>query len=64
MDQGKSKAYFHIAYNQPPNMSVVNDVMDKLSTIIVTKSMPFAFLVRDHPVYVLITQLKAYKPDK
>ncbi|KAL8606602.1 hypothetical protein ACOMHN_009487 [Nucella lapillus] len=38
--------------------------MDKLSTIITTKRMPFAFLVGDHPVYVLITLLKAENPNK
>ena len=65
MKQGqKSKAYFHMSYNQPPNKSVVNDIMDKLSTIIATKHMPFAFLVGDHPVYVLITLLKAENPSK
>lgn len=63
-EQGKSKAYFHISYNQAPNKSVVNDIMDKLSTIIATKRMPFAFLVGDHPVYVIITQLKAESPNK
>ncbi|KAJ3580968.1 hypothetical protein NHX12_017231, partial [Muraenolepis orangiensis] len=42
MEQRKSKVYFHTSYNQPPNKSVVNDVMDKLSTIIATKRMPFA----------------------
>ncbi|KAJ3585747.1 hypothetical protein NHX12_014466 [Muraenolepis orangiensis] len=64
MEQRKSKAYFHRSYNQLPNKSVVNDVMDKLSTIIATKRMPFAFLVGDHPVYVLITLLKAENPNK
>ena len=43
----KSKAYYHMSYSQAPNKSVVNDVMDKLSTIIVTKCMS---LVGDHPV--------------
>ena len=37
--------------------------MDKLSTIIAIKQLPFAFLVGDHPVYVLITQLKAENPN-
>ena len=64
MEQRKSKAYFDMSYNQPPNKSVVNDIMDKLSTIIATKRMPFAFLVGDHPVYVLITLLKAENPAK
>ena len=64
MELGKSKAYFHTSYNQLPTKSVVKDVMDKLSTIIATKHMPFAFLVGDHPVYVLITLLKAENPNK
>lgn len=64
MEQMKSKAYFHMSYNQPPNKSVVNDVMDKLSTIIATKRMPFAFLVGDHSVYVVITMLKSENPKK
>ncbi len=59
-----SKAYFHASYNQPPNESFVNDIMDKLSSIITTKNMPFAFLVGDQPVYILITQLKAENPIK
>jgi len=33
--------------------------MDKLTIIIATKRMPFASLVGDHPVYVLITLLKS-----
>ena len=63
-EQGKSKAYFHMSYNQPPSKSVVNDIMDKLTTIIATKRMPFAFLVGDLPVYVLITLFKAENPCK
>ena len=59
--QGKSKAYFHMSYNQPHSKSIVNDIMEKLSIIITMKCMPFAFLVGDHPVYVhvLVTLLKA-----
>ena len=38
--------------------------MEKLTTIIATKRMPFAFLVGDLPVYVLITPLKAENPCK
>ena len=64
VEQGQSKAYFHTSYNKPPDKSVVNDIMDKLSTTITTKLMPFAFLVGDHPVYVLITLLKAENPTK
>jgi len=50
MHQGKSKAYFHASYNQPPNNSVVKDVINKLADIITTDRMPFGFLVEDHPV--------------
>lgn len=64
LDKGKSKAYFHMSYNQPPSKSVVNDIMDKLIGIIASKHMPFAFLVGDLPVYVLITLLKAENPSK
>ena len=53
-----------MSYSQPPNKSVVKDIMDKLTTIIATKRMPFAFLVGDHPVYVLITLLKAGNSDQ
>lgn len=38
--------------------------MDKLADIINTNRMPFGFLVGDHPVYVLITVLKAENPNK
>ena len=38
--------------------------MDKLSTITATKRMPYAFLVGDHPVYVLITLLMAENSNK
>ena len=67
MHQGKSKAYFHISYSQPPNKSVVKDIMDKLVDIITTNRiirMPFGFLVGDHAVYVLIAVLKAENPNK
>ena len=64
VEQSRGKAYYHMSYNQPPSKSVVNDIMNKLSTIIATKRMPFAFLVGDQPVYVLITLLKAENPDK
>ena len=31
MEQWKSKACFHMSYSQPPNMSVVKDIMDKVT---------------------------------
>ena len=64
MSQGKCKAYFHMSYNQPPNKSVVNDVLHKLSVIITAKNMPFAFLAGDLPVYIIISTLKAENPTK
>ena len=48
-----------MSYNQPNK-----DIIDKLSAIIATKRMPFAFLVGNHPVYVVITLLKAENPAK
>ena len=62
--QEKSKAYFQMSYNQSPNKSIINDIMDKLSNIIMIKHIPFAFLVGDLPVYVLVTLLKAENPVK
>ncbi len=46
LEQGKSKAYFHMSYNQPPSKSVVDDIMDKLTAIIATKRMPFTSATR------------------
>lgn len=37
-EQGKSKAYYHMSYDQPPNKSVVKDIMDKLALIITEKT--------------------------
>jgi len=48
-----------MSYSQLPNKPVVKDIMDMLTIIIATKRMPFASLVGDHPVYVLITLLKS-----
>ena len=59
MEQWKSKACFHMSYSQAPNKSVVKDIVDKLTIIIATKRMPFAFLVGNHPTYILITLLKS-----
>jgi len=55
----RARLYFHMSYNQSPNKSVINDIMNKLTNIIKVKHMPFAFLVGDLPVYVLVTLLKA-----
>jgi len=53
-----SKAYFHMSYNQSPNKSVINDIMNKLTNIITVKHMPFAFLVGDLPSLSLCSRLK------
>ena len=58
-EQGKSKAHYYLSYNQPPTKPVVKDVMDKLTLTITEKKMPFAYLVGDLPVFILITELKA-----
>lgn len=39
-EQGKSKAYYHMSYDQPPNKSVVKDIMDKLAVISIEKICP------------------------
>ena len=62
--QDKSKAYYHKSYDQPPNKAVINDIMQKQMNIIKEKQMPFAFLVGDLPVYILIMELKCEHPDK
>ena len=48
-----------MSYNQPPNKPVVNDIMNKLNTIIAIRQIPFAFLVGGQPVFALTTLLKA-----
>ena len=58
-EQEKSKAFYYLSYDQPPTKSVLKDIMDKLTVIITEKNMPFAYLVGDLPVFILITELKA-----
>ena len=48
-----------MSYNQSPNKSVINGIMNKLTNIITVKHMLFAFLVGDLPVYALVTLPKA-----
>jgi len=54
----KSRAIYHMTYANPPSKTIVNDVMCKLAELIEEKSMPFAVIVGDHPVYVLMLELK------
>ena len=61
---GKSKPYYHKSYDQPPNKTVVRDIMDKQLAIILEKNMPYAFTTGDQPVYTLLMDLKAEHPAK
>ena len=60
----KSKAYYHVTYNEPPKKSVLNDVMIKLLNTMKEKGMPFSFLVGDLPTYKLILELKTENKEK
>ena len=60
----KSKLYFYLSYDQPPNKTVIHDVMEKQLAIIREKKMPFAFITGDQPVYTLLMELKAEHPVK
>ena len=60
----KSKAYYHVTYNEPPKKSVIYDVMNKRLDTMKDKGMPFSFLVGDLPTYKLILELKTENLDK
>ena len=55
----KSRAIYHMTYPNPPSKTILNDVMCKLAKSIEEKNMPFATIVGDHPVYVLMLELKS-----
>ena len=55
----KSRAIYHMTYSNPPSKSILCDVMQKLAKSIEEKKMPFAIIVGDHPVYVLMLELKS-----
>ena len=55
----KSRAIYHMTYPDPPSKTIVYDVMCKLAKAIDEKKMPFAIIVGDHPVYVLMLELKS-----
>lgn len=48
-----------MTYHDPPSKTVVYDVMCKLAIAIGEKKMPFAIIVGDHPVYVLMLEMKS-----
>ena len=60
----KSTPIFHTSYPENPNKSLVNDCMDKLSKSIEEKKMPFAVMVGDHPVSMLMLYLKSENTEK
>ena len=45
------KAYYFMTYPEPTKKPVLNDVMMKIKKAIQRKSMPFAVVVGDQPVY-------------
>ena len=55
----KSQAIYHMTYPNPPSKTILYDVMCKLTNSIDEKKMPFAVIVGDHPVYVLMLELKS-----
>lgn len=58
----KSRAIYHMTYPDPPSKTVLNNVLCKLAKAIEEKRMPFAIIVGDHPVYVLMLELKSENP--
>jgi len=55
----KSRPIYHMTYPNPPSKTILNGVMCKLAKSIEEKKMPFAIIVGDHPVYVLMLELKS-----
>ena len=55
----KSRAIYHMTYTNSPSKTILNDVMCKLAKSIEEKKMPFAIIVDDHPVYVLMLEFKS-----
>ena len=55
--------YYFLTFPQPPNKSVVHEVMCRMVAAAEMKSMPFIQVVGDQPVYALIVQLKYENPD-
>ena len=51
-----------MTYSKPPTKTILFDVMSKLTSSIKEKSMPFAVIVGDHPVYAVILELKGENP--
>jgi len=60
----RSKAYYFMAYPEPHKKPVLNNVMMKITKAIQAKSMPFAVVVGDQPVYILLVEIKSEQPQK
>ena len=60
----KSKAYYFMTYPEPPKKPVLSDVMMKIKKAIQRKSMPFAVVVCDQPVYTLLVEIKNEHPQE
>ena len=63
-NQNKNQAYYYFTHTQPPNKTVVNEMMKRTAEAAEYKSMPFVQLVGDQPVYALILELKLENPEK
>ena len=59
-----NKAYYHFTHAQPPNKTVVNEMMRRCVEAAELKEMPFIQLVGDQPAYALILELKNENPKK
>ncbi|XP_071094997.1 protein crumbs-like [Haliotis cracherodii] len=59
--QEKSRAIYYMTYSDPPSKTILYDVMCKLAKSINEKKMPFAIIVGDYPVYLLLLELKSEK---
>ena len=60
----KSKPYdFLTIFSNPPNKSVVHEVMGKMIEAATSKNMPFIQLVGDQVVYTMIVQITYEHPD-
>ena len=60
----QSKAYYFMTYPEPPKKPVLSDVMLKIKGAIQRKSMPFAVVVGDQPVYTLLVEIKNEHPQQ
>ena len=59
----KSKVYYFMTYPEPPNKSILNDVMLKVYKAVEKKHRRFAVVVGDQPVYKLPAYIKNNYPE-